>query len=451
MGNFDECEAVPGSGRLLNPLGGLVIPAGGKAPFSIVTPPPPSVSSAECAAEYAELLGMALLRDVPFSEYGENEEVADVAQALSLMVTDKEHNDMWWRPVSNTEIDPAQQLFRMDIDGCTRGPMVSQILLEEFMYDGIQIEPKIQTQNASTAYMTNFTEWLKVQNGEVGFVGQDDNDPVHRYPRNARDLGVIAMRDRISSVYMRATFVRDMIPFGSGFYGKSHRQFGFASAGGFARRNEQVVASIASETHAWFCKWNVHRFLRPEAFGGLAHLSMTKTRDYPIHESLFNSALMQKTFEKWGSYFLPQINARGGPSHPSYPSGHAISAGAAVTVLKVYADPDANRCYPNTIRQPTSDGLNLEEVPNSKEFENDKCLTVNGELNKLAANLATGRDMSGVHWRADGVAGMLQGEEVAIAYLQDEVDRAPECQVLRFNSFEGDFVMITPEIRHDCD
>jgi hypothetical protein len=46
-------------------------------------------------------------------------------------------------------------------------------------------------------------------------------------------------------------------------------------------------------------------------------------------------------------------------------------------------------------------------------------LTVGGELNKLAANVAIGRDTAGVHWRTDGIEGMNLGEAVAIGILQD--------------------------------
>ena len=46
-------------------------------------------------------------------------------------------------------------------------------------------------------------------------------------------------------------------------------------------------------------------------------------------------------------------------------------------------------------------------------------LTVGGELNKLAANIAIGRDTAGTHWRTDGIEGMNLGEAVAIGILQD--------------------------------
>jgi hypothetical protein len=47
-------------------------------------------------------------------------------------------------------------------------------------------------------------------------------------------------------------------------------------------------------------------------------------------------------------------------------------------------------------------------------------LTVGGELNKLAGNLAAGRAFGGVHWRSDNLAGLQLGEAVAIGILTDE-------------------------------
>jgi hypothetical protein len=40
-------------------------------------------------------------------------------------------------------------------------------------------------------------------------------------------------------------------------------------------------------------------------------------------------------------------------------------------------------------------------------------------LNKLAANIARARDAAGVHWRSDGMNGLLLGEAVAIRIHQD--------------------------------
>jgi hypothetical protein len=44
---------------------------------------------------------------------------------------------------------------------------------------------------------------------------------------------------------------------------------------------------------------------------------------------------------------------------------------------------------------------------------------VGGELNKLAANVAIGRNGAGVHWRSDAWESLKLGEAVAISILQD--------------------------------
>lgn len=46
-------------------------------------------------------------------------------------------------------------------------------------------------------------------------------------------------------------------------------------------------------------------------------------------------------------------------------------------------------------------------------------LTVAGELNKLAANIAIARNHAGVHWRTDYTASARLGEAVTISILED--------------------------------
>jgi len=53
-------------------------------------------------------------------------------------------------------------------------------------------------------------------------------------------------------------------------------------------------------------------------------------------------------------------------------------------------------------------------------------MTVGSELDKLASNVALGRNFGGVHYRQDGDEGILLGENVAIKYLQDRVRTYPE-------------------------
>jgi hypothetical protein len=46
-------------------------------------------------------------------------------------------------------------------------------------------------------------------------------------------------------------------------------------------------------------------------------------------------------------------------------------------------------------------------------------LTLGNEINKLAGNIALGRDAAGVHYRSDSVNGLFVGEEQALGLLCD--------------------------------
>jgi len=52
-------------------------------------------------------------------------------------------------------------------------------------------------------------------------------------------------------------------------------------------------------------------------------------------------------------------------------------------------------------------------------------ITLNGEINKLASNIAIARNMSGIHWRVDAVYGMLLGEALALSILSDQNNNYP--------------------------
>jgi hypothetical protein len=72
-----------GQRRLTNPQGALAFDLVGPDPAALRRRPPPAFASREQAAEMAELYWAALLRDTPFSTYGEDPVASAAAQDLS--------------------------------------------------------------------------------------------------------------------------------------------------------------------------------------------------------------------------------------------------------------------------------------------------------------------------------------------------------------------------------
>jgi membrane-associated phospholipid phosphatase len=114
-------------------------------------------------------------------------------------------------------------------------------------------------------------------------------------------------------------------------------------------------------------------------------------------------------FNEFGSHLLPLAFPEGSPLHTSYGSGHATVAGAAVTMLKAFFDESAQIKNPVV---PSADGLTLVPYQGTP-------LTVGGELNKIASNVAQGRNIAGVHWRTDATEALKLGEDVSISILKD--------------------------------
>src|SRR5262249_52840922 len=138
------------------------------------------------------------------------------------------------------------------------------------------------------------------------------------------------------------------------------------------------TACEAALIAAWFQKWLVHRRTRPEEFGCRVQVTKTGKVVYPIHSDLLNSDALQAVYSANGTYLLPQAYPEGCPLHPSYPSGHATVAGACATMLKAFFD---ERLIMTNCVQASFDGLSLSPF-------NDVALTVGGEINKLAFNVA---------------------------------------------------------------
>ncbi len=177
----------------------------------------------------------------------------------------------------------------------------------------------------------------------------------------------------------------------------------------------------------------MHRRLRPEEFGGRVHQNCTSNKNNPIHADLLESSALEETFRRQGNYLFPQAYPEGCPLHPAYPSGHATVSGGCATVLKAFFD--ESMILPDCV-VPSIYGLSLHPYKGP-------ALTIKGEVEKLAFNVAMGRNFAGIHYRSDASAGIRLGEEVAISVLEDLVNTFNEDFAgFRFTCFDGSPVTI---------
>jgi hypothetical protein len=426
--------------RLVNPQAGLAFDMEGGDSHSFSMRPAPAFASAEAAGEIVENYWMALLRDVPLSEFNN-----DTRHPLVLAAVDDLNRLSDFRgPKVNGKVTP-QTLFRDDLPGALTGPYISQFMWLPCPYGANYVEQKLRTTIAGLDYMTTESSWLEVQNGHTQ--APDQFDPTRRYIINGRDLGQWVHLDVLFQAYFQACLILGTGPNAedphSGGIGapstptdpylNSATQLGFATFGDPFKKT--VVSEVATRAlkAAWFQKWFVHLRLRPEAFGGRVHFHMTKQRRYPLHADVLNSQATREVFARHGTYLLPMAFPEGSPLHPAYAAGHATVAGACVTILKALFD--ENFVIPNPV-VPTEDGFG--HLPYTGEP-----LTVGGELNKLAVNVAFGRNIAGVHWRSDGSESLQMGEQVAIKLLQDmRLTFNEKFAGFRFTKFDGTQVTI---------
>src|SRR5215213_6210517 len=411
-----DFDAIPlgGTRGFTNPQSGLAFDMQGPDAHALVQAPAPAFASREQAAEISENYWMALLRDVPYSQYSTNPIANAAAADLTLYGSD------FTGPKSGGAVTTAT-LFRGLTPGDRVGPHLSQFFYQDCNFGANKVEQKITTTVPGVNYMTDFATWLAVQRGIAQ--GPDAFDPVPRYMRNGRDVGQWVHIDVLFQAYFQAFLI--LAGAGAPFddanpYNNNPTQIGFGTFG------EPHLATLLCEVSTralkavWYQKWFVHRRLRPEAMAERVHRTLFAGAGYPVHTEIlnsFNDANRLKGFMSAGNALLPMAFPEGSPTHPAYGAGHATVAGACVTILKAWFN-ETTRLIDIGLDpvQPTADGLSL--VPYTGADAGD--LTVGGELNKTASNVALGRNTAGVHWRSDATESMKLGEAIAIGILKDQ-------------------------------
>jgi membrane-associated phospholipid phosphatase len=401
-GNPADFEAISlgGTVKLVNPQASYAFLLEGADSHATGMVAPPAFASLEQGGEMAEDYWMALTRDVPYSRYGSE----PLTQAAIVDLN----------AFPNYAGVNAGSLFRGTTTGDLTGPFVSQFLLQNFPYGATTIaqQYRVHLPGAGNDFLTGYEDWLNCQNGGKP-AAKIAYDPAPRHIRNGRDLGEWVHQDfpYMGSLNALLILLGMKAPVDAANpYFSSATQTGFVTFGQamyfdlFARVCEDSLKAT------WFQKWLVHRRVRPDAFAGSVHNTLTGAANYPISPLLLRSQAVKHVFDTYGSYLLPMAYPEGCPAHPSYPAGHAVIAGACVTVLKAVFDEDF--VIPNPVVASDDDGLSLLSYSGPP-------LTLGNELNKLASNIALARDVAGVHWRSDGIQGLLLGEAVAISVLRD--------------------------------
>jgi len=253
-------------------------------------------------------------------------------------------------------------------------------------------------------------------------------------------------------------------------------------------------------------KYNIHLRSRPEALAAAVSLAWKGgaaaeclgdgkvpcqamatdlepiLEDIQEHNEEMNDRLWQSVFgsiehgplDESRNALLPMAFPEGSPMHADYGAGHATVAGACVTIVKAFfemfehsnlrgdlalydivdkASGYPARRYPEelfgTEKALTGDcHLPYPLEPCSTDatklvpVEGSGHVSIQGELDKLAANISIGRNFAGVHFYTDYYESLRMGERVAVSMLQEQMLTYREPVTMRFTTFDGDKIMV---------
>lgn len=441
--DYEEIDRLSGARKQTSPQCGLAFDTEGVDSHAVAVPAPPALASRERASEMIEQYWQALLRDVDFRDY-------DTSPVAQRAIDDlNRFGNVFKGPKEGGRVT-AQTLFRDIAPGTTVGPYFSQFMWLPTPFGVEFIDRRMWTYAPQVDHMQTFEDWLAVQNGFVP--GQVQALGSRRYPINGRDLSAWVHIDVLFQAYFNACLIMmtppDSTDIGGGLgvpfsntnpYSSSVSQAGFCTFGPPAIKALLCEVATRGLKATWHKKWQVHRTLRPEVLAGRleVHLNQDPGRYNGVfHRSLFRSPVLDEVAAyNGGSVHLPMAFPEGSPTHPSYTAGHATVAGACVTILKAFFRTE-DVVIENPV-QPSADGLTL--VPYTGPD-----LTVEGELNKVASNVATGRNIAGVHWRSDSHNSLRIGEAVAISVLHDYAQMHNETfNGFDFRGFDGQRIRIS--------
>ena len=487
------------------PTAGVVYELNGPDPQAVTMAPAPALGTIELAYEMAEVYELALIRDVPLTELAEgttNTTVLDAVSRLNAIGYALNGEDGRPRLNSGGNITP-QNLFRGSSPGVDTGPYLSQFMLigndqpgdpgvahGRIQYGALQIDQRVPVA-AAQDYLIDWNEWLQAQNGE----DLRDNTTLfntsqpRRFMTFPRDLATYVHDDALYEAYLNACLILLSMgtPFDPGFAklaghgelflnsldinGALSLETHARQAGGFALYGGPHILTLVTEvaTRALkavrYQKFNNHLRLRPEALAGRIHRASQIASAFPAAGAAFadlrtaidptvTAVETANTTAGASTALLPMAFQEGSPMHPSYGAGHATVAGACVTVLKAFFDTGCvfvRRGGADIFSRFQSGDTTVQYTPNADGSSlvattgqpDQPFLTLEGELNKLAANISIGRNMAGVHYYSDYYDSLRMGEKIAIGMLEEQALCYPtDPFVMSVPTFDGEVYRI---------
>lgn len=439
---YNSITRHAGAGKFVNPQASAAWSLIGRDNSLTPVALPPTLDSEWAGADIAEVLLQAICRSVSFSDYGTGTGT-DVDPINGGSITQNACRVLnafgasYHGPRDGGIVTPAV-LFRGNAPACAVGPYGSQFIWQNL--HRLNLANAIVKQYVPIASNKEFgvtwQHFVDLQNGLTPVPYGPGDFSGERYSINGRDIATSVHNDLAVDFPLQAfnIVLNNNFPWAPNlpyYNGDMPNEKPFATMG------PQDVAtliggiSVQALKNAWAHKWRASLRLRPEAMAGLIHqVVVSEENPYGLNNTIFGT-LNGINFMQWiksynltqtpynaanGTYLLAQMYPEGCPAHPAYPAGHATFVSAGVTIIKALIDDTALfKDYLTPVVPDPNDPTQL--VPLSDGSEN--LLTVGGELDKLAANIAMARDFAGVHYRADGDNGILLGESVAIQFLMD--------------------------------
>jgi membrane-associated phospholipid phosphatase len=427
--NIAAIEALPINNeyRFVSPLASATW-ANWKYAAQVALPPAPPAWDSDALADQAlELYWMAHLRDERLTGLERSSLAREAAAELAATPS--------YRGLTAQTFG---RNFGALLPAAQHGYAISQLLWLPIPYGAHTIWQSYKMPFKDQAFLTKWNEWLDVQNG-LWHPGVLQHHSELHYLRSGRDLAEYVRWDFSYQAFINAANIilsdphRPRAALNASLpYKTARTQNGFATLGGPDMLSAIARASDWALKAAWHVKWDQHALLRPEEYGGLIEKSAI-----PAAQKLQKTQALKRTKDRYGSYLLPQAYPEGAPGHPAFPSGHATIAGACATVMKAFFDPELKFRFP---LQPTSDGRDRDPY-------DGPATNVRTEIDKLAANIAVGRQWAGIHWQTDSIGGLQLGEEVGLAVLKELFDQYYEAKAGWFkgftvNRFDGRLVKI---------